>query len=120
MRVADRNETDSAAPDRVATGGSVGTGWAFFEVCSVGVMVGLSAVLLLVFVAAYLDPGKEVLLMIDAYNEANVEAVVLPIWFACGVVTLVRMVRRTRRIREADGEGSRPVTEDRQQLIGGG
>ncbi len=118
MTIAARNDTNPA-PDRVGPD-RVGTGWAFFEVLSVGVMVGLSAVLLVVFLAAYFDPGKEVLLAIDAFHEANVEIVVLPLWFACGVVTLVRMVRRTRRIRQAGDEAGPPVTRDSQQPTGGG
>jgi hypothetical protein len=114
MRVADRNETTNSAPGRT------GTGWAFVETCSVGVLGGLSAVLPVVFLAAYLDPGGEVRLMIDALHEANVEAIVLPIWFACGVVTLVRMVRRARRSWQDSGEESPPVTRDSQQPTGGG
>ncbi len=117
MRVTDRNETTNAAPDRVATPGSVGTGWAFFEACSVAVLGGLSAALPVIFLAAYLDPGNEVRLMIDAFHEANVEAIILPIWLACGVVTLVRMVRRARRSWQAGGEESPPVTGDNQQEV---
>jgi hypothetical protein len=116
MTIAERTGTYSPPPKDGGVrenAGKVGVGWAFFEVCSVGVMVGLSAVLLVVFLAAYLNPGKEVLLMIDAYHEANVELVVLPLWFACGVVTLVRMVRRTRQIRQAaDEESGRPGMGD--------
>ncbi len=87
MTVADRNDTDPA-PDRV------GTRWAFFEVCSVAVMVGLSAVLL----------------MVDALRETSLQVVTLAIWFACGVVTLVRLVGWTRHIGQPGGKRSQQVT----------
>ncbi len=97
MTITDRNDTDPA-PDRV------GARWAFFEVCSVAVMVGLSAVLL----------------MVDAFRETGVQVVTLAIWFTCGVVTLVRLVRWTRHVGQPAGKQSQPVTGDIRQPTGGG
>ena len=67
-------------------------------------MVGLSAVLL----------------MVDAFRETSVQVVTLAIWFACGVVTLVRLVSWTRHIGKSGGKQNRRITGDIRQPTGGG
>ena len=67
-------------------------GWKIFEIISVGLLLALSLNLLIIFFPAYFS-GLPVLVNINAFSEAHIEAVLFPIWFVMGVVTIVRMVK---------------------------
>lgn len=70
--------------------------WKVFEVLSVGLLLGLSFVLLAIFFIAYLT-GQPVMVEIDRFSEHHVEAILLLVCFGVGLVTLVRMVIRMVR-----------------------
>jgi len=64
-----------------------------FEVLSVAGLFGASLFLFIEFLVAYFN-GYQVSLTINDYGEAHFELVMLIIVILCGLITLIRMLRR--------------------------
>lgn len=65
-----------------------------FDCASVGFLLVLSANMLIIFFLAFFN-GYECLVAVDRFGEARLEAVLFPLWFIMGTVTLARMVRKS-------------------------
>ncbi len=71
-----------------------------FDCFAVGFLLVLAVNMGIVFFLAFFN-GGECLVIVDTFGEQWVEAVLFPIWIVMGIVTAVRLVRRTRRARNA-------------------
>ena len=70
-----------------------------FDIFAVGVLLAMSANLLVIFFSA-LFLG-ECVVTVNGYGEALPEAIIFPLWFAAGVITMFRMIKnRPKRIKQ--------------------
>ena len=65
-----------------------------FELFSVGLLLSLAIHTLIMFFLAFFN-GDRVVMTINDYGEKWIEAVLFPIFIAMGIVTLIRIARRT-------------------------
>jgi len=68
-------------------------GMKIFDVITVGLLIAATITMLATFLRAYFD-GMSVLVTINDHGEATTELVLLIVTIVCGIVTLVRMIRR--------------------------
>ena len=64
-----------------------------FDIFAVGVLLAMSANLLGIFFSALILGGGECVVTINEYGEALPEAILFPLWFITGIITLVRMIK---------------------------
>ena len=67
--------------------------WRLFDALSVGFLLALSLNLLIIFFISYIS-GQPAVVSVNTFTEGYIEAVLFPIWFLMGTVTLVRLARR--------------------------
>lgn len=67
--------------------------WKLFETISIGGLLALSLNLIIIFSLGYIT-GRPVLIHINAFTEGHIEAILFPVFFIIGVITLIRMIKR--------------------------
>ena len=68
--------------------------WPVLELIGLGFSIGYAVNLVIIFYLAYFNPGRSVLVGVDRFGEAGIEAVLFPVSIVTAIIAWFRLTWR--------------------------